>query len=112
MNAIKFDENKVRKCIEAYHDMHDKYPIMMCNEKTIKIIPEEVKSTSSFSIVDSLCDCGITNTSNPFTDIEISINSDKYVKEKSIDRSCNCKSWYGAKIMIDNDLKFGEVELR
>ena len=111
MNAIKFDENKVRKCIEAYHDMHDKYPYMMCNEKTIKIIPEEIKSSSYYSIPDSICYCTTSCASTPSMDIDsISINSDKYVKEKS--EKSNCKSWYGAKIMIDNDLKFGEVELR
>ena len=111
MNAIKFDKDKVKKCIEVYHDMHDKYPYMMCNEKTMGIIPEEDKP-SLFSIANSICDRGtITYESPTIKDIEsISINSDKYVKEKSI--NTNCKSWYGAKIMIDNDLKFGEVELR
>lgn len=109
MNGIKFNEECIRKCIEAYHDMHNKYPYMICNEKTMEIIPEE-KRTPSLTMNSSNI---IYSSGFSDSDIEIksiSINSDKYVKEEPSNKSC--KTWYGAKIIIDNDMKFGEVEIR
>ena len=108
MNGIKFNEECIRKCIEAYHDMHNKYPYMICNEKTMEIIPKELTSPLMINGSNLIYSSGFSDSGMEIK--SISINSDKYVKEEPSNKSC--KTWYGAKIIIDNDMKFGEVEIR
>ena len=37
MNVIKLDEEKIRKCIEAYRIQHDAYPYLICSEETANL---------------------------------------------------------------------------
>lgn len=110
MTGIKFDEEKVINCIKSYHDMHGEYPYLICGEETRKIIPEEKKDI--YNTLNTLAiksaDLCINNTMD-FPSIEF--GGKKYIAEDSI----KCKdygTWYGAKILVDNNLKFGEVLIR
>lgn len=87
MNAIKFDEDKAKRCINAYYDMHKEYPYLICNDETEKILPS-IPSTGAITISTSTYVCGIENQSKPRT-----------------------KRWNNAKVLIDNELKFGEVHI-
>ena len=110
MTGIKFDEEKVINCIKSYHDMHGEYPYLICGEETIKIIQEEKKdikdiyNTLAIKSTD-LCINGIMDSPS------IEFGGKKYIAEDFI----KCKdygTWYGAKILVDNNLAFGEVLIR
>ncbi len=81
MIAIKFDEEKVGHCIQAYKDERGKNPYLIMSEKTAKILPK------------------LTNT--------IRITPDG----TTIQYDNTPRSWNNCKILIDDDLEFGEVHI-
>lgn len=90
MIAIKFDEDKAKRCINAYYDMHKEYPYLICNDETEKILP-----------------------SIPSTDIT-TISTTNYICIKDLVENPSkprTKRWNNAKVLIDNELKFGEVHI-
>jgi len=118
MKAIKFDEEKVLNCIKAYHDMHGEYPYLICNNETRKMIPKEKVDYSNCltfgidninSITTTANTNSITTTSKSYPPEEIKINYQKYIKEENVNKSYG--TWYGAKIIIDNSMGFGEVHV-
>lgn len=93
MMGIKFDEEMVKKYIDVYHDQHGKYPYLIMSEKTRDIVPDDSKllvTTNYYTITTS----GTAPSSK-------STEAIPYTK----------KAWNSAKILIDNDLEFGEVHI-
>ena len=88
MIAIKFDEDKAKKCIDAYYDMHGVYPYLICNEETQKILPTY---TQTVTVHD-----GYAFISGVVTE--------DHGKPRT-------KRWNNAKVLIDNELEFGEVHI-
>lgn len=91
MLGIKFDEEKVCHCIQAYKDEHGKNPYLIMSEKTVKILPLSMQTTYI--------------SSSP---ISFSIGGQTSVD----DNATKNKSWKNCKILIDNDIDFGEVYVR
>ncbi len=89
MNAIKFDEEKVKKCIDAYYDEKGVYPYLIMSEKTKTELLDKSPDNRKLWTLPSYIHVGDT-TEKP--------------KE--------CPIWKSAKILFDNDLKFGEVYVR
>lgn len=93
MMGIKFDEEMVKKYIDVYHDQHGKYPYLIMSEKTRDIIPDDgmlyVATNTNYTITSSIL---TSSTSN-----------DMVTHAR--------KTWNSAKILIDNDLEFGEVHI-
>ena len=108
MIGIKFDEEKIKNCIEAYHNLHGEYPYLICAEKTMEIIPEEEKDMYALRSLTS-ADLCIKSTIEFLT---IEIGGKKYINVDSIEKCNDYGTWYGAKILIDNKLEFGEVLIR
>ena len=93
--------------------MHGEYPSLICAEETIKIIQDEKKdikdvyntlNTLAIKSAD-LCINGIMDSPS------IEFGGKKYIAEDFI----KCKdygTWYGAKILVDNNLAFDEVLIR
>lgn len=96
MTGIKFDEEKIRNCVESYYHICGEYPYLICSEETMKIIPEE-KKENYFTITQSYL------STTPI----IGNNIVKEEQDKKI-----LDTWYNAKIIIDNDLKYGEVLIK
>ena len=90
MIAIKFDEDKAKKCIDAYYDVHGKYPYLICNEETEKMLPTYTQTVT-------VHDTGYVSISGVVTVAD-------QVKQKT-------KRWNNAKVLIDNELEFGEVHI-
>ena len=104
MLGIKFNDEMIKKCIETYHFQYGEYPYLIMNEKTRKLIPNE--DGMSYYITSDNFNISL----KPENAIHnISINDKKYVEEP--ETITPKKSWYGAKILIDNDLDFGEVHV-
>ena len=106
MNCIKFDEEKAKRCIDSYYDQHGSYPYMIMNSKTYDTVPPEKLNP----IVDanSLTVGGYTISNVNVTPInEIKVGDYTYI----LKRDPVYKKWYNAKILFDEDLKFGEVHI-
>ena len=113
MTGIKFDEEKVINCIKSYHDMHGEYPYLICGEETRKIIPEEKKDIKAiYNTLNTLATKSTDLCINGIMDSpSIEFGGKKYIAEDSI-KCMNYGTWYGAKILVDNNLKFGEILIR
>ena len=109
MTGIKFDEEKVKRCIEAYHDMHGQYPYLICSELTRKILPSEIKENSFAITSDQIYVTSAIHTPKKLDIDSITVDEKKYIAEDSIHKDYG--TWYGAKILIDNKLEFGEVHV-
>ena len=106
MYAIKFDEEKINNAINAFYDTNGRYPYLICNRKTEKLCLECVKKESNGTIsIGSFGAIGTNNiTPNP---PKIVINDIEFVSKNSIDNTPN--KWNNATILIDQNLKFGEI---
>ena len=107
LKAIKFDEEKVRRCIDAYHDQYDEYPYVIINEKTYKILPPE-KPLEGMLYLD-YSKMTINATTEEHKDQIIQKNGCDYILKE--DAYKPRRTWYGCKVMIDNTLEFGEVHI-
>lgn len=96
MNAIMFDKEKVKKCIDAYHDEKGAYPYLIMSEKTKTDLLD--KSPSDISAME------ITS----ITSISFCVNNTTHTTEESK----KLPVWKNAKILFDNDLEFGEIYVR
>ena len=107
MTGIKFDAENVKKCIESYYFMYGEYPYLICNEKTRKLIIQERDKDNTFTI-----NCNIINSNTmsvPIYPEDFTIGDIKYIKESNINK--NHGTYCNAKILIDNELKFGEIHV-
>ena len=103
--AFKFNEEKVKTAIDIYKDEHGNNPYLIISSETEKYLPNEYSYSSipaygslfvgSSITVDSCCDHSL-NCVDHTKDIKSSSDSKR-------------TKWYNAKILIDDDLKFGEV---
>ena len=109
MTGIKFDEEKVKKCIEAYHDMNDEYPYLVCSEETRKILPPEKKDNYFTITADKIIASDIMCLSSKYQLETITVNDKKFVLDEFAPKDYG--TWYGAKILVDNKLEFGEVHV-
>ena len=92
MMGIKFNEEMVKKYIDVYHDQHGKYPYLIMSEKTRDIIPDNgvpFITTSYYTLTSGTVPSSTSTEVIPHTK----------------------KTWNSAKILIDNDLEFGEVHI-
>jgi len=97
--AVKFDENKVINCIQAYKEEHNKNPYLIMSEKTQKLLsPNTIFYNGGY----------INNFINS-TKISGTLQDDK-TKDDIVYKPVSW-SWYSCKIMIDNDLEFGEIHI-
>ena len=103
MKAIKLDVEKIKHCIDAYKDEHGKNPYLVMNEKTREILPPTLPTTYCISTSEIIMGKQ-ENSVNTIT-----INNEKYIPEKEAKKGSG--NWFGCKIMIDNDLEFGEVHI-
>lgn len=92
MMGIKFDEEMVKKYIDVYHNQHGKYPYLIMSEKTRDIVPDDGKLFVATNYILTTSGTVSCNTSN-----------DMITNTR--------KTWNSAKILIDNDLEFGEVHI-
>ena len=102
MIAIKFDEEKVKHCIQAYKDEHGKHPYLIMSEKTREILPPPTPTAYCGGL--AFGDIKIDNKA-----IDLVIDGTKYISEEEAKKGSG--NWNGCKIMIDNDLEFGEVHI-
>lgn len=102
MKAIKFDEEKVRNCVEAYKDGHGKYPYLIMSKKTLDLAP--VKGRTMFSTIT------VGNNAYHNSDDDkpksITIDGTKYISEEEL-KEVNIL--YQCKVLIDDALEIGEV---
>lgn len=88
MFCFKFDENKIKIAIDIYKEERGDYPYLIISAETAKYLPYE-NEYSSLCIIPSI-------TSDHTKDIE---SNNIFKKTK----------WHNATILIDDNLKFGEV---
>ena len=107
MNCIKFDEEKAKRCIDAYYDQHGSYPYIIMNSKTYDTVPPEKPSV--------ILDCNSLTVGGYTISTNVNINSVDEIKVGDntyiLKRDPVYKKWYNAKILFDEDLEFGEVHI-
>lgn len=101
MIAIKFDKEKVENCINAYKEEHGKLPYLIMSSKTKELLPQNYGyiNTGDLSFTIST-----TTIEKPK---DIIIGGMKYIPEEELKKGFG--AWYGCKIMIDDDLDYGEI---
>ena len=117
MIAIKFDKEKVGKCIDGYKDEHGKNPYLILSEKTFGLLKDENAFSLSInndgiccSTHDVVTSIGIIPTNNiNFDEMSIKINDNEFVNKNK--KTKDYGTWHGAKILIDNSLPYGEVHV-
>ena len=95
MNAIKFDEEKVKKCIDVYHDMHGTYPYLILSEETRKILPSD-KQISTLTISNEMI---------------LKVGNNSYSLDNEDKKQPDYGTWHGARVLVDNKLDLGEVHI-
>ena len=98
MFGFKFDEDKIKVAIDIYKEEHGSYPYLILNTETEKYLPTEIAMPTYSSLFIT---CG-----GSFSDC-----TDHSDNTKEINKSKRTK-WHNAKILIDNDLKLGEVLIK
>ena len=94
MFGFKFDEDKIKAAIDIYKEEHESYPYLILSTETEKYLPTEIAiPTYSSSFITCFADSKDT----------------KDITE--VDKSKRTK-WHNAKILIDDDLRFGEVLIK
>ena len=107
MNCIKFDEEKAKRCIDTYYDQHGSYPYMIMNSKTYDIMPPEKLGANLDINSLTVGSCIFPTNVNVASVDEIKVGDNTYILKKDP----VYKKWYNAKILFDEDLKFGEVHI-
>lgn len=105
MNYFKVDEEKLKAAIDVFAAT-GKHPYIVCNENTARILSEqnnEIKIISKIKAVDGT----IYHVQKPID--KISINNETYVKEGM--EKPKFADYYETKIMIDDDLKDGDIKV-
>lgn len=107
MNCIKFDGEKAKRCIDAYYDQHGSYPYLIMSSKTYDTIPLEkpgiILDSNSLTVSSSIFN---TNVNVAPVD-KIKVGDNTYIlKQDPV-----YKKWYNAKILFDEELKYGEVHI-
>ena len=109
MKAIKFDEEKVNRSIEAFYDQRDTYPYLICSEKTADFIKKSIEprpfTAESITTNTSSLTLGTVEIGKMLTG-EIDVTK---VVNNNNNKPKDYGYFGGAKIMIDNALSFGEV---
>ena len=108
MKAIKFDEQKVTNCIQAYYDQHGKYPYLIMNQNTADILPPQMTYNTGMGVIYG----GNSNTTIAIKDTKpekITIDNEQYTRDIAVVKSLYV--WHNCKVMIDGDLEFGEVHI-
>lgn len=93
MNTMKFDFDMLDKCIDVYEKTHEQAPYIICSKKTFDLIKSKV---ASYITPNSIL---TTSYSIGNVDIQIDTSDEKYKHGM----------YNGCKILIDDDLKLGEV---
>ena len=91
MFALRFDTEKIDTTIRAYVNLYGREPYLFCSDDTLKIIPD-----------DKVEDVSYNDTQKYIYFIETRKNI------KGIDATC-IDSY---RLFINNDMKFGEMEVR
>ena len=92
MFGFKFDEDKIKVAIDIYKEEHGSYPYLILSTETEKYLPTPIPTSSSLFI---------TCFADPKDTKDIT----------EVDKSKRTK-WYNSKILIDDDLKFGEIFIK
>ena len=91
MNYLEINKDKLKKYIESYQTINSKDPYIICNQKTV----EELIDTEHYFI---------NHADMTFKIGTLEIRDD----HKNYDDIC----FYGCKVLIDNKLKYGDIEVR
>lgn len=91
MNVLKFDAEKIDNVIYAFKNLYEREPYLFCSSDTLKIIPN-----------NKVEDVSHNDTPKYMYFIETRKNN------KGIDAICV----NAYRIFINNDMKFGEMEVR
>ena len=93
MNMMKFDFDMLDKCIDVYKKTQEQTPYIICSKKTFDLIRSKA---GSYIISDNILTTSY-NIGN--VDIQIDTSDEKYKHGM----------YYGCRILIDDDLKLGDV---
>ena len=107
MNGIKFDGEKVKRRIDAYYNQHGSYPYLIMNSKTYDTIPLEKPGIILDSNSLTVSSYTLSNNVSVAPVDEIKVGNNTYI----LKRDPVYKKWYNAKILFDEELKFGEVHI-
>lgn len=114
MIAIKFDKEKVEKCIDGYMDEYGKNPYLILSEKTFGLLKDENAfslsiNNNGISTHDVITQLGLSTNNINFDEMSIKINDNEFVNKNK--KTKDYGTWHGAKILIDNSLPYGEVHV-
>lgn len=107
MIITKINSEKLISSIDAFVDMYGRKPYIICNEKTLN----DIRACEDNTILgcDTIGKFTITNDT-------INISQVKHIEsikvgdmEYTLKEELRPPVWHGSKILVDPDLKYGEV---
>ena len=110
MDAIRFDEERVIKMIDGYSELFGEYPYLVCNKDIALLIQKSALSIKQGPMSLSASSVA-TQIYSPTASLDaVTINGNTYKLEKN-DRMLLPKSFHNAKILIDDELEYGEIHV-
>ena len=103
MIAIKFDKEKLMNAINIFEETHGRKPYIICNEETKTNIMTCVQCCGTIGSWAIIQDSSIS----PKPAESIKIGDLEYVLKEEH----HPITWNGSKILIDPDLKYGEIHI-
>lgn len=107
MNFIKIDEEKLHKYIDVFYEQNKKYPYLICSKKTAEMLPNHCSFIAT-NIQTVAIGQEISLSSGPYKPKNISIDGKEYIPKNS---PLYEKYWGNCKVIIDNDLEYGEIRI-
>lgn len=104
MNIMKIDKEKILNAIDAFKENSGRQPYVICNKETYenlkKVCQNETRTTASGSLTWN----GVVTPQPPKS---ICIDGTEYIQKEDQ----HLAIWRGSKVIIDPDLKYGEMIL-
>ena len=96
MNLLKINDKKLKDQIDGFKALYNKDPYIICSEKTFDKLTEGIEDIfKPFKISD-----------------EIVLTIDNIEVKKNGKKDYNEAMYYACRVLINNDLTFGDIEVR
>ena len=103
MNAYKLDFDKLKRCVLAYHDQHGEYPYIIASEDVFDRLKEDGFTNSNLTISNASM-----TISADIMPLKITVDGREYSRKTTNNNSC---VWNGARVLVDYNMKPGEVHI-
>ena len=104
MNVMKIDKEKIMNAIDAFKENSGRQPYVICNKGTYENLKKACQNETCITVPDNLTWNGVVT---PQLLKSICIDGTEYIPKGNQ----HLAIWKGSKVIIDPDLKYGEMIL-